>query len=180
MANLYDVNQDLINLIEWSVDENGEILEGEELAKKYDEFEMALSDKIENTALWIKNLESDIEAFKSEKQKLAQRQKTIENKLEWAKKYLNSFITNQHRNENGEIDKVSLNKYKFETPKLKISYRKSATIEITDLTKVPKKFIKVKPLEEKDIDKTQIKELLKQGKSFEFAKLNENVNMSIK
>lgn len=181
MANLYDIKQELIDTIEYEVDlETGECLEGDDLNAKIDEIQMTLSDKMDNIACYIKNLESDVEAFKLEKQKLEARQKTAKNRAEGLKKYLNNFIRIQHTNlETGEVDMEKLGKFKFETPRCKLSYRKSVGVEITDLTKVPSEYIKEKELKEDDVKKTELKELLKNGDT-EFAKLVENKNLQIK
>jgi NTP pyrophosphatase (non-canonical NTP hydrolase) len=70
---LYDIDTKLQNAIEFNVDENGEILEGEELAKKIDSIEMELNDKLVNIACLIKSLDAEAEAIKNEKMKLAKR-----------------------------------------------------------------------------------------------------------
>ena len=79
--NLYEINEKL----ELGFDiETGEILDAEYLDKLAMERDM----KIENIALWIKNLKSEAEALKAEKDVFAQRQKSAENKMEQLKKYL--------------------------------------------------------------------------------------------
>lgn len=181
MANLYEINQELIDTIEYEVDvESGECLEGYDLDSKINEIQMTLSDKIDNIACYIKNLESDVEAFKVEKQKLEQRQRVARNRAESLKKYLNGFIRLQNTDmETGELDMEKLGKFKFETPRCKLSYRKSVGVEITDLNKVPSEYIKPFIPTESDVKKTELKELLKSGDT-EFAKLVENKNLQIK
>lgn len=181
MANLYDIAQELIDTMEYEVDiETGEMLEGAELESKINEIQMTLSDKMDNIACYIKNLESDVEAFKKEKQNIEARQKSSKNKADGLKKYLNNFIKLQFTNmETGEVDMEKLSKFKFETPRCKLSYRKSVGVEITDLTKVPSEYVKIKELKEDDINKTELKELLKSGDT-EFARLSESRNLQIK
>lgn len=181
MANLYDIAQELIDTIEYEVDiESGEVLEGYDLESKINEIQMTLSDKMDNIACYIKNLESDVEAFKVEKQKIEARQKTAKNRAEGLKKYLNNFIKLQFTDrETGEIDMDKLGKFKFETPRCKLSYRKSVGVEITNLRKVPNEYIKEKELKDEDVKKTELKELLKGGDT-DFAKLVENKNLQIK
>ena len=68
MASLYKIDERLEALITEQFDiEDGVIYETEEeLAKKIDEVSLDLDTKIENIGCFIKNLESDIEAFKKE------------------------------------------------------------------------------------------------------------------
>ena len=100
--------------------------------------------KVENIALWIKNLLSDAEAIKAEKNKLAERQKSCENKAKSLKEYLNTYLGGQ----------------KFKTPKVSISYRKSESVEVTDISKVDKEYLKAI---EPEVDKTKIKKAMKDG-----------------
>lgn len=67
---------------------------------------------------------------------------------------------------------------KIETPTLKLSFRKSESIEITDVTKIAGKY-----LEEKKtytISKIKIKESIKEGISVPGAELKTNYNLQIK
>ena len=70
--NLYEIEDKLYNLIENGFDaETGEILEGTDLSDSITACQMELTDKISNIACMIKNLQSDAEALKAEKAKLA-------------------------------------------------------------------------------------------------------------
>ena len=92
--NLYDINQVLIDTIEMGVDvETGEILEGQNLDDKINQLSMALDEKMENIACYIKNLTSDIEALKTEEDNLKKRRKSKENQTEYLKRYLSNFFT---------------------------------------------------------------------------------------
>ena len=145
MANLYSINELLFNAIEYGVDENGEILEGQELDNKINEISMALDDKMENIACYVKNLQSDVDALKAEAKTLTQRAKTKENQIEYLKRYLSNFM---------QMNEIP----KFETPKCKVSFRKSSSVEITDIAKVPKKFKTI--VKETKVDKTELKKYL--------------------
>lgn len=71
MANLYEVDYRLETLLEEGFDiETGEILEGVELDKAFDDIAIELDDKIANTIGFIKNLESDAKALKEESDNL--------------------------------------------------------------------------------------------------------------
>ena len=174
MANIYDIDERLVNLIENHFDvETGEIYESEdELAKKIDEVGIELDSKIENIGCYIKNLESDIEAFKREEDNLKKRRKSTENKIEGLKTYLNNYLTAVYPNEDDR------RKWKFKTPKVVLGYRKSTTVEVPDLEQLDKNFIKIKT--ETSADKTAIKEAIKNGTEVKGAFLKDNINLSIK
>lgn len=183
MANLYEIDEQLKVLEEYMCDpETGELLTEEEFYKKLDEVEMALSDKIENTMCFYKNLMSDVEQFKSEEKKIAERRKGKENLANRLQNRIDYYIRHQFTDEEGNVDNKGLNAYKFETPKVKLSYRKSDKIEIKDLSKVPKKYIKEHELSESDIKKTDIKKLMKQNGETDndYAKIETNISMQVK
>ena len=73
--NLFEIKNEIMNC--WD-QETGEIFD----SKKMDQLEMERDTKIENIALYIKNLTADAEALKTEKQSFAERQKAAENKAE--------------------------------------------------------------------------------------------------
>lgn len=156
--NLYEINEKL----ELGFDvETGEILDAEYL----DKLVMERDVKIENIALWIKNLKAEAEALKAEKDAFAQRQKSAENKMEQLKRYLSSAL-------GGE---------KFKTEKVSISYRKSESIEVEDIRKLldfgNDDLIKYT---EPTANKTAIKAAIKAGIKVPGVKITENNNIQIK
>jgi hypothetical protein len=153
---LYNIDARLVMLLNEHFDiEDGVIYETEEeLAKKIDEVSLDLNTKISNIGCFVKNLLSDAEQLKAEKQNLEKRQKQAERKAEYLKNYLDGYL-------HSVINEKDLPKYKFSDSRCQISYRKSEAVEITDLDKVPKKFIKDRVLKETDVDKAEIKKLLK-------------------
>ncbi len=70
---LYEIDKAITDLAD---PETGEITDFEAL----DNLQMARDQKIENIACYYKNLVSDAEAIKAEKEALAERQKVAENK----------------------------------------------------------------------------------------------------
>ena len=67
MANLYEIDYQLQMLEDYMVDvETGEILDEDSFNAKFDEIQMALNEKIESSICFVKNLQADIEAFKTE------------------------------------------------------------------------------------------------------------------
>ena len=174
MANLYEISEKLAVLIDESFDiETGELYESQdELDKAIDECGLDLDTKIENIGCFIKNLESDVEALKKEENNLKARRKSAENKIESLKRYLNGYLIAVYPNDDDRA------KWKFKTPRVVLGYRKSTTVEVPDLAKLAKKFIKKKV--EESADKTAIKEALKAGEKVKGAYLQENINLSVK
>lgn len=174
MSSVWNIDERLVNLIENHFDiETGEIYESEEeLAKMIDEVAIELDTKIENIGCYIKNLNDEIEAFKREEDNLKKRRKTTENKIESLKRYLDGYLTAVYPNDDDR------RKWKFKTPKVVLGYRKSTTVEVPDLEKLDKDYIKIKT--ETSADKTAIKDAIKNGKEVKGAFLKDNINLSIK
>lgn len=154
MASLYEINREILNCVDM---ETGEIIDVERLGQ----LQLAREDKVEGIALWIKNLLSDADAIKSEEEKLAQRRKVNENKAKNLKEYLSKFLSGQ----------------KFKTPKVSISYRKSESVEVTDISKLDDDYLK---FAEPTVDKTKVKKALKAGTTLQGVVLVENQNIQIR
>ena len=174
--NLFQIDERLINLIENAVDvESGELLEGAELDKAIDECQMDLNTKISNIGCFIKNLRSDAEQLKAEKQNLEKRQKQAERKAEYLTKYLDGYL-------HSVINEKDLPKYKFSDSRCQIGYRKSESVKINDIDSIPASFIKPRVLKDTDVDKTAIKKFLKDNKDMRVdgAELVTKENIQIK
>ena len=172
--NLFDIDEKLYNLIENGFDvETGEAYQTqEELDKAIDECGIELEKKIENIGCFIKNLEADAKALKEEEANLKHRREVAEKKIESLKKYLNGYLMACYPN---DTDRA---KWKFNTPKVVLGFRRSSSVEVEDLSKLDKAFIKVKT--ETSADKTAIKDAIKAGKKVVGAYIKENLNLSIK
>ena len=154
MATLYEIDEEILNCVDM---ETGEIIDVERLGQ----LQLAREDKVEGIALWIKNLLSDADAIKSEEEKLAQRRKANENKAKNLKEYLSKFLNGQ----------------KFKTPKVSISYRKSESVEVTDISNLDDDYLK---FAEPTVDKTKVKKALKAGTVLQGVSLVENQNIQIR
>lgn len=152
--NLYEINEQILGCVDC---ETGEIIDEEKLAA----LNLAFDEKVENIALWIKNLLSDAEAIKQEKMKLAERQKAAENKAESLRKYLLSFLDGG----------------KFKTAKVQIGWRKSKQVQVNDITKIDADYLK---FAEPTVDKTKIKKAIESGVEIEGAEIVEINNIQIK
>lgn len=162
MAALYEIDQQILDCIDL---ETGEILD----AEKLNELQMERDEKIEKVALWYKNLVSDAEAYKAEKEAFAEREKAAKNKAESLKKWL----------------AYALNGEKMSTQKVAISFRKSEAVEIEDEERVitfAQKNGRDDLLSYKapTVNKSAIKAVIKTGKEIPGAVLVEKQNISIK
>lgn len=154
MANLYQIDAEIINCIDT---ETGEIIDME----RWDQLHIDRETKIENIALYIKNLLSEAVAIKAEKDKLGERQKACENKAKRLKEYLSGYLSGE----------------KFKSPRVVVSYRTSKAVDIQDLWKIPEEYLKYK---DPDPDKSAIMKVLKAGKKVPGAQLVESQNIQIK
>jgi len=160
---LYEINGELEKLID---SETGEIANIE----AFEQLSMERETKLENIALWIKNLDSDATAIRAEEKALAERRRTMENRADGLKDYLAVMLGD------GE---------KFEAPRVKLSWRKSESVKIL----IPEAdFITwanaVRPdllrYNEPELDKTAIKKALQDGEEITAATLLKSNNLQIK
>lgn len=159
--NIYEIDEAIIGCVDT---ETGEINDFEKLEK----LTMERDAKIENVALWYKNILSDAKALKDEETALSERRKAAESRAESLKKYLAFALSGQ----------------KFETTKVKCSFRNSEAVEITEEAEFVE-WAKVnapclltystpKPL------KTEIKEFIKSGNDVMFATILVKQNLTVK
>lgn len=157
MATLYELTAELANF-ELEVDEEtGEVLNADEL----DNLQMARDEKIEGICLWIKNLKADAAAYKAEKDSFAKKQKTAENKIKSLSDYVQGALAGE----------------KFKTTRVSVSYRSSTQVECTDFSLVEKDYLRFK---DPELDKTKIKDDLKNGIEVKGCTLVERQNMQIR
>lgn len=152
---LYEFDERLLDYID---QETGEVIDIEGL----DALQMEFNEKALNLGCWIKDLEAEKEAIKTEKNNLAKRQTVCENKIEQLKNYLSRV----------------LNGMKLKDARCSISYRKSVSVEVDDsvIDKLPEEYIKV----EKSVRKTELKDAMKLGFEFEGCRLIEKSNIQIR
>lgn len=151
--NLYEINnamQECINL------ETGEID-----LELFEKLQLEKDEKIENVALWIKNLSSDVEGMENEKKAFEERIKAAKNKVSSLKTYL----------------EMALNGEKFQTSRCSITFRKSKSVTVLDVSKLDKDYLKYA---EPTADKTAIKKAIESGVTIAGASLVENLNVQIK
>lgn len=157
--NLYKINSLLLDLVD---EETGEILDFE----KFQKLCLAKETKLENMALWIKNLRAEAGALKAEKDTLAERQKQAENTAEKLARYLSEMLGGQA----------------FKTPKVVCSFRKSVSTQIQPdfINWAKANDCSLLKFKEPEPDKTAIKKALQSGVPIPYSSLKHNRNLSIK
>lgn len=178
--NLFEISDSMMNLLEYHVnDDTGEIVETEEeFNELYNSIQLDLHTKLDNTNCLQKMIDGELEVIDKEIKRLNAEKKARERKKEWLKNRVDVFVVRQFTDENGNVDVDGLHKYKLELPHSKISYRKSDSVEVTDIDKLPEEYIKTKI--EKNPDKVAIKNAIKNGKNINGAKIVTNYNIQIK
>lgn len=151
---LYEINEQILNCIDT---ETGEIVDVEKL----NELQLAKDEKIENLALWYKDLLAEANALKEEKEAFAAREKAAKNKAESIKTYLSYVL-------NGE---------NFKTTKCALSFRKSEKTIVDDINLLPEVYLKYA---EPKADLTEIKKAIKNGEEINGAHIEETQNIQIK
>ena len=165
MASIYQIDEALRALVD---EETGEILDYE----AFENLAMERDRKIENVALWVKNLTAESTAIKAEAKALTERAKACDKRAEKLEKYLSDALAGN----------------KFSTPRVSISFRTSRKLSVDPaleerILKATKRsklyaFLRVKQTEE--VDKAALTEAIKQGMEIDGAALIENQNIQIK
>ncbi len=160
--NLYEINKSITDMVDR---ETGEILDIE----AFDSLVMERDEKLENMALWIKNLSAEATAIREEEKNLAERRKAVERKADQLKEYLSAFLSGQ----------------KFGTPRVSCSFRKSTSLEIKDEEKFVQTMAQTQRFEflkytAPTVDKKAVTDAIKAGQTVEGAYLIEKNNIQIK
>jgi len=114
--NLYELDENIKKALSvLYVDEDGVLCGHDDMIDELDSLLLSKTDKIESLAIYHKNELSDSKAIAEEIKNLQTRKKSHEIKAEGLKTYLSSYV----------IDKM-------ETPRVKISFRKSAGLSYAE------------------------------------------------
>lgn len=156
---IYEIDKSILSLVDM---DTGEI---EDIAR-FDELQMERSKKLENIGCLYKNLVAEAKAMKDEETNLAQRRKAVENKAERIK---NLLIYALH----GE---------KFESPKVRCSYRKAKSVQVDDafVAWAEKYADDLLNFKEPTPNRTAIKEALADGREIEHAEIVTNESLQVK
>ena len=164
--NLFEINEQLTRCIKLTESENyvdtetGEIIDTEAIAQ----LEMDRDTKIRNIACWIRNLDADENALAEQIKNFTARKNAAKNKKESLKSYLAAF----------------LNGNKWENNEVKISWRKSETLEVDEGKNIydfPEQYLRYKLPE---LNKAQMKADIKAGAMIEGVHIETKNNIQIK
>lgn len=163
MANIYELKDQIKACIqldeEHVVDtEDGEILN----LQQFEALQMERDQKIEGMCCYIKNKLSEADAIDAEANTLSQRSGVIRKEVERCKAYLAGALYGE----------------KFETPRCKITWRKSEICNVLNIDAVPEEYKRTKVTV--DADKTAIKKAIKSGMDIPGAEVIQKLNMTLK
>lgn len=163
MANIYELKDQIKACIqldeEHVVDtEDGEILN----LQQFEALQMERDQKIEGMCCYIKNKLAEADAIDAEAYTLSHRSGVIRKEVERCKAYLAGALYGE----------------KFETPRCKITWRKSEICNVLNIDAVPDEFKRTKVTV--DADKTAIKKAIKGGAEVPGAEVIQKLNMTLK
>jgi hypothetical protein len=165
MRTLYEINAEYLNLLEtaFTVDEEtGEVLFDN---TAFEAIRGEYNDKIDSIVNYIKSLETLCEGIKKERDNLAERKAQVEKKIESLKEYISKSM---------ELRNMD----KFETPKAKLSFRVSKSVNVIDEELIPDDYFKESV--SKKLDKASLLKDIKEGKEVKGACLLVKRNLQIK
>lgn len=140
-------------------------LDPEVMKDTLDSIEDAIEIKAENIAKLVRNLESDVSAYKEEEDRLKTKRQATENKVKWLKTYL-------------EDNMKLTGKTKFKSGMFNFLIQKNpASVNITDEKIIPEEFLIQQPPK---VDKTSLKEILKRGIEVPGAELKQTEGLRIR
>jgi len=161
---LYEINEEITNCVKINDSEAVDTTTGEVISIDYlEHLEMAKDEKIENIVKFYKNLLAEHEAYKKESDRLGKLAKTSKNKAEQLKAYLGYCLQGEKFNSADGLHKVS--------------FRRTESVDITDLKIIPETYLRYK---DPEADKNAIKEAIKSGVEINGAVLIEKQSVTIK
>lgn len=152
-------------LLELVDEETGEIKDIE----AFKALSMERDKKAENMALWVLDLKDEINSLTAEIDRLKQRKKAAENKVESLRNYLPIVLAGE----------------KLKTPIVSVSYRKSESVELADKESVilwaqKNNHEEILKYSEPEISKTAVKTLLADGIKIPGAAITNTLSTIIK
>lgn len=138
--------------------EDGEIFD----LQQFEALQIERGQKIEGMCCYIKNLMAEAVAYEAEEKRMRERRAAKEREIDRCKGYLAGVLYGE----------------KFETPRCKISWRKSEICNVLNIDAVPDEFKRTKVTI--DADKTAIKKAIKGGAEVPGAEVIQKLNMTLK
>ena len=154
MANLYEINAAILDCVDL---ETGEIIDIEQLQALQIEREQ----KIEDVALWYKNLLSDAAQYAAEEAAFKKKKLVAQAKAERLKAYLQDALQGG----------------KYKSTRVSISYRTTPRVVVDDVLNLPPRFVRFAAPEP---NKTEIAAAIKAGEIVNGAHMESSESMIIK
>ena len=154
MATLYEINAAILACVDL---ETGEIVDEEQLAA----LQMEREQKIENVALWYKNLLSDAEQYAAEEAAFKQKKQRAQAQAERLKQYLLDALVGE----------------KYKSARVSISYRNTPRVVVDDVLNLPPRFVRFAAPEP---NKTEIAAAIKNGEEVNGARIECSQSIIIK
>lgn len=154
---LYELAEMYLNLKDMDIEEG-------DLNSALENIDDEIETKAENIAKVLRDFDGDIEALKSEEERLAKKRKAIENRQKQLKEYLQNAM-------------LVLGKRKFKTDLFSFNIQKNApSLKILDESKIPEDYYKI----EKKLNKNDLKEAVKNGLFEDAAELVQTESLRIR
>lgn len=162
MANLYELTGQVLELQNMLLD--GEY-EEQIINDTIESLAFEIEEKAENYAKVIKNIEADVEGYKKEEKRLADKRKSLENRIKYLKVNLENSM-------------IALDKKKFKTQLFSFNIQKNApSLKIDDAAVIPSIYlIPQEPI----IDKNKLKDDVKNGLEIEGVRLEQSESLRIR
>ena len=154
MATLYEINAAILDCVDL---ETGEIIDVEKLHA----LQMERDQKIENVALWYKNLLSDAAQYAAEEARFKEKKQRAHAQADRAKAYL--------------LDALQGDKYK--SRRVSIHYTTSSRVVVDDVLNLPPRFVR---FAEPEPNKTEIAAAIKNGEEVIGAHIESSQSIVIK
>ena len=161
--NLFNIQHEYLLLINQIIENGGEITPQQELNLQITRDQ--LQDKGTNYAFVIKKLDAECDIIDAEIKRLTELKKVRQNACERLKSNIS------HAMQIFEVDKI-------ESPLIKLSFRKSQSVNVADVNSLPNEYKTIKVTEQ--ADKVKIKQALLNGEVIEGCEIVNNNNLQIK
>ena len=154
---LYELTEIYLNLKDMDIEEG-------DLNAALENIDDEIETKADNIAKVLRDFDGDIEALKSEEERLAKKRKAIENRQKQLKEYLQNAM-------------LILDKRKFKTDLFSFNIQRNApSLKILDESKIPEDYYKI----EKKLNKNDLKEAVKNGLFEDAAELVQTESLRIR
>jgi hypothetical protein len=161
--NIFNIQTEYQLLVNELIENGGEITPEIELALQINKDNF--HSKSENFAYVTKQFDAEMDIIDNEIKRLQQAKKSREKTIQRLKDTI-------------ELAMLTFDVNKIETPLIKISFRNSESVEVTDVNDLPNEFKTIKLTE--TADKLKIKDALKSGMFISGCSIKSNRNLQIK